>query len=74
MDWLSDFLEKHMSKAVFVTVISSLLQFFGYASPDNNQIPDEVFKQIMASSSGLQAVMLMILWLFVKNQKDQANK
>jgi len=70
MQWLIDFLERHMTKAVFVTTLSSILQMLGYMGNDGH-IADEALKQIMASSSGLQAVMLMILYLVLKNQKKK---
>ena len=50
MQWLIDFLERHMTKAVFVTTLSSILQMLGYMGNDGH-ITDEALKQIMASSS-----------------------
>lgn len=71
MQWLIDFLEKNMTKAVFVTVISSILQvFFHIQLPGQTQIPDAIMNQIMTSSSGIQSIMLVVLYLFLKSKKE----
>jgi len=72
MNWLIDFLEKNMSKAVLVTTLSSLMQFLGYLTPgQNTPIPEEILKQVMASSSGIQSAMLIILYLYLKFRQEK---
>jgi len=66
MEWLTAFLEKHMTKSVFLTLLTSMVQVVNNVFPNSNGVADETLRQLIASSSGLQLTMLLILYLYLK--------
>lgn len=70
MEWLYKFLDRHMEKSVLVTFGTAIIQL-----TNNMMLPadmtDETLRHLIASSSGLQAFMLMVLYIFLKYQKEK---
>jgi hypothetical protein len=68
MEWLLSFLQKHMEKSVLVILLTSALQLTNNLTISSD-MANETLHEIAASSSGLQAFMLMVLYFYLKYQK-----
>ena len=68
---LNKWIEKHLNKSVLATVALGAFNFGGQAFELLTGIDSESinFHQLLQSSTGIQTFILMVIYVYLKNQK-----